>query len=294
MSQNELNEMNTTAGPASSVTFNVDTVIPETTGAVDVSLTEPTLNTGSFQQMIWDALPFLPDVPNEEEVMRDVYQKFSHVDTSQYLRKKEGTGGKTLSYLSWAKAWDIVLSYFPDAQNDILMFDGKPYWDMGALGCVVVTAITIHGVRRFMWLPVMDMRNDPIHIDKYKFTRVIKGVEREYETEALDTSNLNKSLMRCLVKNLAMFGLGINLYNGDDLPDSVKESRKREEDEQAELMSWVVRVADIAKQKFAGHKAEVQDILIRYADGSTNPKDIKDVAACKAAIKELNALKEGK
>ena len=294
MSQNELNEMNTTAGPASSVTFNVDTVIPETTGAVDVSLTEPTLNTGSFQQMIWDALPFLPDVPNEEEVMRDIYQKFSHVDTSQYLRKKESTGGKTLSYLSWAKAWDIVLSYFPDAQNDILMFDGKPYWDMGALGCVVVTAITIRGVRRFMWLPVMAMRNDPIHIDKHKFTRVIKGVEREFETEALDTSNLNKSLMRCLVKNLAMFGLGINLYNGDDLPDSVRESRKREEDEQAELMSWVVRVADIAKQKFAGHKAEVQDILIRYADGSTNPKDIKDVAACKAAIKELNALKEGK
>lgn len=294
MSQNELNEMNTTAGPASSVTFSVDTVIPETTGTVDVPLTEPTRNTGSFQQMIRDALPFLPDVPNEEEVMRDIYQKFSHVDTSRHLRKKESTGGKTLSYLSWAKAWDIVLSYFPDAQNDILMFDGKPYWDMGALGCVVVTAITIRGVRRFMWLPVMDMRNDPIHIDKHKFTRVIKGVEREFETEALDTSNLNKSLMRCLVKNLAMFGLGINLYNGDDLPDSVRESRKREEDEQAELMSWVVRVADIAKQKFASHKAEVQDILIRYADGSTNPKDIKDVAACKAAIKELNALKEGK
>ena len=33
--------------------------------------------------------------------------------------------------------------------------------------------------------------------------------------------DINKTIMRCLVKNIAMFGLGLYLYAGEDLPDTL-------------------------------------------------------------------------
>ena len=35
--------------------------------------------------------------------------------------------------------------------------------------------------------------------------------------------DINKTVMRCLVKNLAMFGLGLYIYAGEDLPEDIKE-----------------------------------------------------------------------
>jgi hypothetical protein len=40
--------------------------------------------------------------------------------------------------------------------------------------------------------------------------------------EAATTFDINKTIMRCLVKNLAMFGLGIYIYAGEDLPEAEK------------------------------------------------------------------------
>jgi NH3-dependent NAD+ synthetase len=40
------------------------------------------------------------------------------------------------------------------------------------------------------------------------------------QVDAATTFDINKTLMRCLVKNLAMFGLGIYIYAGEDLPES--------------------------------------------------------------------------
>jgi hypothetical protein len=50
-----------------------------------------------------------------------------------------------------------------------------------------------------MWLPVMDMRNNTILQPKM--------------------TEINKTIMRCLTKNLAMFGLGLYIYAGEDLPE---------------------------------------------------------------------------
>ena len=134
--------------------------------------------------------------------------------------KKDGQGHQ-LTYLSWASAWNIVLKVAPRASYEIITFgeDKVPY-QKTELGYMVWTSITIEGVTKKMWLPVMDFHNEAM-LDK---PRVIKTKNGEYTVQPADMNDINKAIMRCLVKNLAMFGLGINIYIGEDLPD-VNEDR---------------------------------------------------------------------
>jgi DNA-directed RNA polymerase subunit RPC12/RpoP len=53
----------------------------------------------------------------------------------------------------------------------------------------------------------------------YKYT-TFRG---EKTVEAMTMFDVNKTVMRCLVKNLAMFGLGLYIYAGEDLPQDIKE-----------------------------------------------------------------------
>ena len=52
--------------------------------------------------------------------------------------------------------------------------------------------------------------------------KVIKKKKLKYgekKVEAATMFDINKTIMRCLVKNLAMYGLGLALYSGEDLPE---------------------------------------------------------------------------
>jgi hypothetical protein len=88
---------------------------------------------------------------------------------------------------------------------------------------MVVTEVTIDKETLEMWLPVMDGANKAM-MDKpytYKGNAWINGkkVEVEKTVEAATMFDINKTLMRCLTKNLAMFGLGLYIYAGEDLPE---------------------------------------------------------------------------
>ena len=67
------------------------------------------------------------------------------------------------------------------------------------------TSVTIDGETLPMWLPVMDGANKSMKKQAYKFTTRYG----EKDVAAATTFDINKTIMRCLVKNLAMFGLGI-------------------------------------------------------------------------------------
>ena len=131
------------------------------------------------------------------------------------LETKDVKGTK-LSYLSWASAWNIVLKACPTASYEVLTFgeDKLPY-QKSELGYMVWTQITIEGVSKKMWLPVMDSRNEAM----LDHPRTIKTSKGEFTIQEADMNDINKAIMRCLVKNLAMFGLGLNVYQGEDLPD---------------------------------------------------------------------------
>ena len=80
---------------------------------------------------------------------------------------------------------------------------------------MVFTTVTIENETKEMWLPVMDGNNKAMKTEPYTY----KTRYGEKRVEAASMFDINKTIMRCLVKNLAMFGLGLYIYSGEDLPE---------------------------------------------------------------------------
>ena len=122
-----------------------------------------------------------------------------------------------LSYLSWPWAWAEVKKRFPDAHYDIWRSEQNlPYAYDPATGYMVYTSVTIDGITHEMWLPVMNNANKAMRSQPYKYATKFG----EKTVEAATMMDINKAIMRCLVKNLAMFGLGLYIYAGEDLPEA--------------------------------------------------------------------------
>ena len=132
------------------------------------------------------------------------FDKLSSINVNKYVEKKNG-----LTYLSWANAWAETKKNCPDARYQILE---TTYDD--AIGFMCHTEVTIDGESLAMWLPVMDSKNQSMKKHKYSYTTRYG----EKEVAAATTTDINKTIMRCLTKNLAMFGLGIYIYAGEDMP----------------------------------------------------------------------------
>jgi len=134
-----------------------------------------------------------------------------------------------LTYLSWPFAWGEVKKAFPEAVYTVENHDGKPYLYDSSLGYLVSTVVTIGDQSIPMSLPVMDGANKAMKAEAYTYdTKFKKGIV----CNAATMFDINKTMMRCLVKNLAMFGLGLYIYAGEDLPEAPQQS---EEDRAASL-----------------------------------------------------------
>lgn len=138
---------------------------------------------------------------------------------------EERTDGRTsLKYLSWSWAWSEFKKFYPEATYEVVKFPDEkgnllPYMHDEYTGYMVNTRVTADGLTYEMWLPVMNSTN-----------KAMKCIPYEYETrtgkktvEQASMFDVNKTIMRCLVKNLAMFGLGLYIYAGEDLPEVEKE-----------------------------------------------------------------------
>jgi hypothetical protein len=139
------------------------------------------------------------------ETKKTVFERLSSINVNDKVEKK-----KDLTYLSWAWAWSETKKECPDASYSILPTD----YDED-LGFMCHTSVTIEGQTLEMWLPVMDGANKSMKKKAYTYSTKYG----EKQVDAATTFDINKTLMRCLVKNLAMFGLGIYIYAGEDLPD---------------------------------------------------------------------------
>lgn len=123
--------------------------------------------------------------------------KFEEVLKINVNDKTEKKG--SLTYLSWTWAWAEFKKIYPEAMYKIKEYNGIFCTGNDKIGYMVSTSVTADGLTYDMWLPVMDMRNKSI-----------------MQPTSYD---VNKSIMRCLTKNLAMFGLGLYIYAGEDLPE---------------------------------------------------------------------------
>ena len=165
------------------------------------------------------------------------FEQLTAVDCSAHIDKKN-TGTATLSYLSWAWAWDYFKKAYPDAKYEIKEWDGKPYLFDEKTGYMVETSITAGGETYIMWLPVMNGANKAMKDKPYTYTvkNYKTGGTEEKTVEAATMFDINTSIMRCLVKNMAMFGLGLYIYAGEDLPADASEKRVPTKKSVAEYM----------------------------------------------------------
>lgn len=123
---------------------------------------------------------------------KTVWKTLSAVDVGQHIEKKG-----QLSYLSWAWAWGELMNHFPESDYEFKDLSERP--DGSAeVSCVVSVKDGDSILSRSMWLPVMDNRNNSVSNPT--------------------TRQISDTKMRCLVKCLAMFGLGHYIYAGEDLP----------------------------------------------------------------------------
>jgi hypothetical protein len=118
------------------------------------------------------------------------------INCNEHTEKKNG-----LTYLSWAWAWQITKSNFPDAYYTIYEDkEGIPYFTDGKT-CWVKTGVTIQGLEHIEYLPIMDFRNQSIPLER------------------VTSMDMNKAIQRSLTKCIGRHGLGLYLYQGEDLPE---------------------------------------------------------------------------
>ncbi len=151
---------------------------------------------------------------NTTEPKASVFETLHAVDVNEHTERKM-TGGAALTYLSWAWAWAEAVKRYPDLTFEVLQNAEGMHYFASPLGIEVRTRVTIEGQTREMWLPVMDGRNRALKAEPY----TIKTKYGEDTIPAATMTDINKAIMRCLVKNLALFGLGLYIYAGEDLPE---------------------------------------------------------------------------
>ena len=144
---------------------------------------------------------------------RSVFETLFEINVNDHIEKK-----KDLTYLSWPYAWAEVKKKYPSAIYKIHLFGEKqlPYVFDENTGYMVFTSVTIEDLTHTMWLPVMDSANKAMKSKPYNYDTKFK---KDIPVEAATMFDVNKTIMRCLVKNLAMFGLGLYIYSGEDLPE---------------------------------------------------------------------------
>lgn len=152
----------------------------------------------------------------------NIFKTLSQINVNDMVEKKQ-TGGNTLAYLSWASAFQVAKENYPGLEYEVERNPetGMPYWYDPLTGYMVFTKVTIGSQTHAMWLPVMDGTNHAMKAEPYQ----VQTKYKKFTVAAATMCDINKAIMRCLVKNLSMFGLGLYIYRGEDLPDGESQSQ---------------------------------------------------------------------
>lgn len=143
----------------------------------------------------------------------NTFNLLNSISVNEHTEEKEG-----LTYLSWSWAVSEVKKRCPDMTYKVHRYEnGLPYVFDPNTGYMVSTEVTIDGITHEMWLPVMDGKNKTMKATPYTYKN---KYGKEFTVNAATMFDVNKAIMRCLTKNFAMFGLGLYIYAGEDLPES--------------------------------------------------------------------------
>lgn len=206
---------------------------------------------------------------------QNTYTTLADVTVTDKLEQKG-----QFTYLSWPHALDRLLRKYPAAEIVEHLHDtasGKSPVLATPHGNFVQVSVTLEGVTRSKVHPITDNRNAPI--------------------DNPDAQEVNTALMRCMVKAIAMHGLGLAVYAGEDLPEVDGEVVQAKQQPQAvkveqpeDPADWQQAIVPIGKNKDK-KLAELADRSLQwYAEHYTANTDYPDSvafrAACDAMAKE--------
>ena len=212
----------------------------------------------------------------EENYFKQLYS----VDVNAKKKNKAG-----LNYLSWAAAWAEVKKLFPTATfkiyEQLIKFQEvhsgddervisrevlRPWFDDGKTGWVK-TGVTINGIEHIEELPIMNLKNKPI------------------EAGEITSLDANKAIQRSLTKACARHGLGLYIYEDEDLPEESKELEKLRTD-CMELIKKRSGLSDKTKEKVAEICKEV------LMDENGDPRICEDNERLETLKKKLMATRK--
>ena len=223
------------------------------------------------------------------------FEELMKVNVNGHVEKKK-TGNVELSYLSWPFAWAEVKKRYPDANYEVVKFDGLPYVYDPKTGYMVYVRVTIEGITHEMWLPVMDGANNAMKAEPYTYSvKEYKygkwtGNYVDKTVAAATMMDINKTMMRCLVKAVAMHGCGLYLYAAEDLPLDDEPPKKKTSAEAAkdsypdrETMCKVIekvhggnaRVAEYLKSKGAKTVSDLSDAALMATYSSISEQEVR-------------------
>lgn len=216
------------------------------------------------------------------EKMLESFKKLLQLNLNAKIDTK-GTGKNVLKYLSWSEAWGEFVKFYPDATYEVLKNDkGLPYFADEA-GAMVYVKVSANELTHEMWLPVMDGANKAMK-DKpytYQVNEYANGQKTgnmiDKTVDAYTMFDINKTIMRCLTKCLAMFGLGLYIYNNEDTPEIEPEPVK------------LITTAQLLQLEELIKKIKKDGIREKFCV-AFEIKDLKDMPMFKfaSAIKRLN------
>ena len=178
--------------------------------------------------------------------MENVYKNLSSISVADKVEKK----GR-FDYLSWAWAWHYIKQEYPTANRTVYENEmGIPYFTDGKFANVKV-GITINGVEHIDYLPVMDNSNRSITITK------------------VTSVDVNNSIQRATAKAIAMHGLGLSLWIGEDtarLNTASKPVEKKAKNYTVELTTdkWEKVLIYVAKNKHKGLDYIVRQLSTKF------------------------------
>jgi len=122
-----------------------------------------------------------------------IFKTLSEINVNDHVEQK----GR-FKYLSWTWAVSELRKASPTATWEVIKFNGLPFCKTET-GYFVEVAVTVDGITLSQIHPVLDNNNKTIPVPS--------------------AFQINTSIQRCLVKAIALHGLGLYIYAGEDLPD---------------------------------------------------------------------------
>ena len=180
------------------------------------------------------------------------WKQLKSVEIKDMIEKK----GK-YSYISWAMAWSALCDIYPDAtfekhcnEQGFPVFKDEQGW------CFTKVTVTVKGKSVTELLPVLNNYNKPI--------------------KNPDSMDVNTSLQRCLAKAVALHGLGVHVYSGEDIAE-IPDNLGEEDAKPKEIQKPEVKKVEEEVKKVEEKTSKPDTLTIEVPDKGTFKKVDTDV-----------------